>query len=63
MSNVIRFFRPDTLGAKTQRHALEGLERVTTPPLESSNYEFMLENLMDLPSDRFDRWRNRMPQG
>ena len=45
------------------RHSLDGLERVTVPPVEGSAYEFMMENLGDPPTERFDRWRHRMPQG
>ncbi len=60
MSNLIRLFQRQT---RQQRHALEGLDRVTAPQLETSSYEFMLENQTDLPSERFDRWRSRMPQG
>jgi len=63
MAKILKFIRPEQRADTEPRHALDGLERVTAPPLETSSYEFMLENLVELPSDRFDRWRNRMPQG
>jgi hypothetical protein len=63
MSNVVKMLRPGTCDVQAQCHALEAFEPLTAPQLESNTYEFMLENLMDLPSDNFDRWRNRMPQG
>jgi hypothetical protein len=63
MASLLRKLRSGKPMPTRQRHALEGLERVTAPQLETSNYEFMLENLMDLPTDRFDRWRSRTPQG
>ncbi len=63
MAKILKFLRPGTPGNAKHRHSLEGLERTTAPQLETSSYEFMLENLMELSTDRFDRWRNRMPQG
>ncbi len=62
MAKLYRIFRSQDAQGKTERHVLEGLERVTAPPVEASAYEFMLENLVDSLSNRFDRWRNRMPQ-
>jgi hypothetical protein len=32
---------------------------LNNPTLESTSYEFMLESLMEVPSERFDRWRSR----
>jgi hypothetical protein len=63
IAKILTFIRPEERADAEPRHAFDGLERATAPPLETSSYEFMLENLVDLPSDRFDRWRNRMPQG
>ena len=63
MTILRKHFRSGDLSKRTSRHSLDGMERVTAPSIEASSYEFMLENLMDPPSERFDRWRNRMPQG
>lgn len=63
MAKILKFIRPEKRADAEPRHALDGWERATAPELEASSYELMLENQADLPSDRFDRWRNRMPQG
>jgi hypothetical protein len=35
------------------------LDCTVGPALDSTSYEFMLESLLEVSSDRFDRWRNR----
>jgi hypothetical protein len=63
MSILLKHYRGGDSTKRTNRHSLDGMECVTAPSIEASSYEFMLENLMDPPTERFDRWRNRMPQG
>ena len=63
LAKILKFIRPNTRAGAAPRNTRDGLERVTAPELEISAYELMLENQTDLPSDHFDRWRNRMPQG
>ena len=63
MAKILRLISANRSKRGPLRHSLDGLERVTPPQIDTSAYEFMLENLMELPTERFDRWRNRGPQG
>lgn len=63
MANILKAFPSRRRMPRLPRHSVEGLEQVMSPQIETSAYEFMLENLMDLPTNRFNRWRTRGPQG
>jgi hypothetical protein len=48
-------------GSRCQDDLKPNLDEVSSSDtaMMSSSYEFMLENLLDVPTDRFDGWRNR----
>jgi hypothetical protein len=59
MARVNRFFG-SWLSSSSEKTPLQwDLHDVASPTLESTSYEFMLESLLEVPSDRFDRWRTR----
>jgi len=55
----LTFFVFDKDNGNKRLSTLETLELMNDPEPRSSRHEFMLDSLMEVPCDCFDRWRSR----
>ena len=63
MTSLISHYGREATPDNDVRQLPKASEHTEVLAQNESAYEFVMDNLGDPPTERFDRWRNRMPQG